>query len=191
MTHKARAGRQCVVLVNGLLGTGKTTLGRALADHFAWPFVSKDVFKEIMFDTIGWSDKEWSLKLSATTHRIMDYVIGEILRAGQSVVVESDFKSDLDGLRFDRLRGEHNVTLVQLLCWAEGDALFERYKARLDSGRHPGHAESGGLDIARAELSCGKADALPIQGRTIEIDTTRFDAVDLDGLFGAIEAASS
>jgi len=183
--------RRCVVLVNGLPGTGKTTLGRAIADHFAWPFVSKDVFKEIMFDTIGWSDKDWSLKLSAATHRIMDYVISEILTAGQSVVVESNFKSDLDGPRFDQLRGEHNVALVQLLCWAEGDALFERYKARLGSGRHPGHAEAGGLEIARADLSRGKANALPIQGRTIEIDTTRFEAVDLDGLFEAIRTASS
>ena len=183
------SARQCVVLVNGLPGTGKTTLGRAVADHFAWPFVSKDVFKEIMFDTIGWSDKEWSLKLSAATHRIMNYVISEILTAGQSVVVESNFKSDLDGPRFDQLRSEHNVTLVQLLCWAKGDALFERYKARLESGRHPGHAEAGGLDVARADLSRGRADALPIEGQTIEVDTTNFGALDLDVLFDAVDRA--
>lgn len=80
---------QRVVIVNGFPGTGKTTLGRAISDHFGWPFISKDAFKEIMFDTIGWSDKEWSLKLSAATHRVMDHLIAEILSAGHSIVVES------------------------------------------------------------------------------------------------------
>ncbi|MGH9200609.1 MAG: AAA family ATPase [Vicinamibacterales bacterium] len=174
---------QLVVIVSGLPGTGKTTLGRAIADHFGWPFISKDVFKELMFDTIGWSDKEWSLKVSAATHRIMDYVIGEILTTGHSVVVESNFKNDLDAPRFERLRALHGATLVQLLCWAEGNVLFERYKKRLESDRHPGHGEAEALDIARASLAVGKAEPMAIDARTIEVDTTYFDAVDLEGLF--------
>jgi predicted kinase len=181
--------KHCVLIVTGLPGTGKTTLGRALSDRFGWPFVSKDVFKEIMFDTIGWSDKEWSLKLSAATHRIMDYVIDEILRSGQSVIVESNFKAAIDGPRLDQLRERHGVRLVQLLCWADGDVLFERYKARVKADRHPGHAESGGLDIARADLSRGRTDPLPIDGRTIEVDTTDLDAVDLETLFEDVSGA--
>ncbi len=87
MTH------QRIVIVNGFPGTGKTTLGRAISNHFGWPFISKDVFKEIMLDTIGWSDKQWSLKLSASTHRIMDYVMPRDPRRGQL------------GLRREQLQG--------------------------------------------------------------------------------------
>jgi predicted kinase len=183
------AVKKCVVIVNGLPGTGKTTLGRAIADDFGWPFVSKDVFKEIMFDTIGWSDKEWSLKLSAATHRIMDYVIDELLATGHSVVVESNFKADLDAPRFERFRTKYGVTLIQLLCWAEGEALFERYKARLESGRHPGHTEADSLDVAKASLAPGKAEPLPIVGPTIEIDTTHFDAIDYPDIFRTLSAS--
>lgn len=177
-----------LVIVNGLPGTGKTTLGRAIADHFRWPFISKDSFKEIMFDAIGWSDKEWSLKVSAATHRIMDYVLDETLSAEHSLVVESNFKRDLDAPRFERLRTRYGVTLVQLLCWADGELLFERYKARLASGRHPGHAEVDSLEQARAGLAPGRADPLPIRGATIAVDTTHFDAVDYSAIFRALSS---
>jgi predicted kinase len=178
-----------IVLINGLPGTGKTTLGKAISGRFAWPFITKDAFKEILFDTVGWSDKAWSLKLSAASHRIMDYVIAESLRVGHSLVIESNFKPEIDGPRFERFHAADGATLVQLLVWAEGDVLFERYKARLDSGeRHPGHAEVGGLDIAEADLSRGKAEPLFISGKTVEVDTTRFDAIDYAAIFDAVSA---
>lgn len=180
-------GRQRIVIISGHPGTGKTTLGRALADHFRWPFITKDAFKEIMFDMIGWSDKQWSLKLSAATHRIMDYVLEEVLRTGQSVIVESNFKADLDAPRFAKWQTTYELALVQLLCWADGDVLFERYKARIDSGgRHPGHAEVDSLDVTRAAIGSGRADPLPIQGLTIEVETTRFDAIDYASLFASV-----
>lgn len=89
----------------------------------------------------------------------MDYVLDEILRTGQFVIVESNFKADLDAPRFARLRVERGVTLIEVLCWAQGDVIFERYKPRIDSGdRHPGHAEVGSLDVVRAGLAPGRAD---------------------------------
>lgn len=187
MNEDAREHR--IVIITGLPGTGKSTIGREVSEHFGWSLLSKDVFKEIMFDTLGWSDKEWSLKVSGATHRMMDYVIEECLRAGHSLVVESNFKAGLDGPRFERLRTHCGVSLVQILCWADGDALFERYKARLNSGRHPGHAEEGSLDLARASLAAGRAEPLPIQGPTIEIDTTHFEAIDYPSIFRSVRAS--
>lgn len=180
----------CVVLITGLPGTGKTTVGRRIAEHLDWPFITKDVFKELIFDGLGWSDKAWSLKVSAVAHRLMDYVIEQELRAGRSIVVESNFKPELDSARFRDIQSRHGATLVQLLCWARGDVLFERYKRRLQSDRHPGHAEIGGLEDARRDLTRGKCDALVIDGTTLEIDTTDFDRLDLRALVESVASAA-
>ncbi|HEY6426780.1 MAG TPA: AAA family ATPase, partial [Acidimicrobiales bacterium] len=79
--HFADHPRMCVVLVTGLPGAGKSTVARAVATRFGLLLVSKDELKERMFDALGWSDKAWSLKVSAASHRLIDYVVREQLRA--------------------------------------------------------------------------------------------------------------
>lgn len=54
--------KQRILIMNGHRGAGKTTLGRALADHFLWPFISKDVLKEIMCDVIANLDDREALQ---------------------------------------------------------------------------------------------------------------------------------
>jgi predicted kinase len=174
--------RSTIVIVTGLPGTGKSSIGRHLAEDLGWPFISKDEFKERIFDGLGWSDQEWSHKVSATVHRIIDYLVDEELRAGHSFVLESNFKRDLDSERFEDLRSRFPVDVVQVICWAEGDVLFERYKKRMeeDDDRHPGHAER--LDEAREMLSHERCPPLDVESRVIEIDTTDLDAIDPDAL---------
>jgi predicted kinase len=171
-----------VVLITGLPGAGKTTVGQCIADHFNLPFITKDVFKERIFDGLGWSDKAWSLKVSATTHRIMDYVIEQELRARHSIVVESNFKPDIDSVRFGKTQERFGAVFVQVLCWASGDVLFGRYRKRIEVGRHPGHAEGGSIVEAERDLKNGKCEALRIAGATLELDTTDFDRVDYSAL---------
>jgi hypothetical protein len=57
-------------------------------------------------------------------HRIMDYVIEEEVKAGHSIVVESNFKAEIDGARFRDFQMRYGVVLVQILCWADSDVLF-------------------------------------------------------------------
>ena len=116
----------------------------------------------------------------------MEYVIEEELTARHSLVIESNFKPDLDSVRFRDIQVRHGAALVQLLCWARGDVLFERYKRRLESDRHPGHAETGGLEDAWHDLARGKCDPLAIDGPTLEIDTTDFGRLDYPALMESI-----
>jgi predicted kinase len=184
MTVGRRAPR--VVLITGLPGTGKTTVGRRISDHFRWAFISKDVYKELIFDGLGWSDKAWSLKVSATAYRLMDSMMEEELQAGHSVVVESNFKPELDSERFRALQLRYGAVLVQIVCWAKGDVLIDRYKNRVKSARHPGHVESATLEEAERNLLRGKCEALRLPGRTIEFDTTNLTALDYANLFASI-----
>src|SRR5882757_1320731 len=49
-----------VVLVSGLPGSGKSMLAECLRQRLSWPLLAKDNLKEILFDTLGVRDRDWS-----------------------------------------------------------------------------------------------------------------------------------
>ena len=85
-----------VILVSGPPCVGKTTLATRLASQLGMPLLSKDSIKETMFDTLGWSDREWSKKLGVASITLFYQWIDSQLVAGQSIVAESSFYRDLD-----------------------------------------------------------------------------------------------
>jgi hypothetical protein len=157
--------RPYLVLVNGFPGSGKTT--------------------------VGWSDKEWSLKVSAASHRITDYLIAEELKIGHSLVIEANFKPKIDSARFRRHQDTYGALLIQVLCWAQRDVLFDRYWTRHTSDRHPGHVEAATREEQRRGLAPGKCEPLSIDGTTIEVDTTDFDRVDYSGILAKVSAEAA
>jgi predicted kinase len=75
-----------LIIVTGHPATGKTTLSRALASGLRLPLLSKDTFKELMFDGLGWSDREWSRSVGATAISILYHTAATILSSGQSLI---------------------------------------------------------------------------------------------------------
>lgn len=65
------------VLVNGLPGAGKTTLGRALSRRTLLPLLSKDVIKEAHADIFGagpsngWPQRRWNSTFGAAASDTM------------------------------------------------------------------------------------------------------------------------
>lgn len=161
-----------LVVITGHPGSGKTTLAKALASKYNSAFISKDALKERIFDGLGSRDKEWSLKVSGVAHRIMDDMIRQELAVGHSVIVESNFKPELDSERFSNIAQESGAACVQILCRASGDVLFERWNKRIAAGeRHEGHVEAISLEEIRHDLSL-PYEPLQLPGRLVEVDTT-------------------
>ncbi len=180
-----------VVIITGHPGSGKTHLGRWLSDELKLPFFGKDNFKDIIFDNLGYSDKAWSLKASATTHRIVDYLLDEELRTGHSLIVEGNFKPEIDNERFAKLRQTYDFQCVQILCWAQGDVLFERFIARQNTPeRNAGHVEAIPPEQIKADLSSGKLPTLNVADVTLEFDTSDIATLDYRALAQNIRAAS-
>ena len=179
-----------VVIVTGPPSSGKTTLGRRIADDARLPFLHKDGIKELLFDTLGWSDRAWSKRLGAATYEVLFHIVEVQLRAGASFVVESNFHPTFHNEKFAALQQTYGFVACQIRCFADGDVLFARFKARAESGaRHPGHVDELNYDEFEGMLRRGRDDALDIDGETIEIDMTDFETIDYDGLIAAVRSA--
>ena len=179
-----------VIVVNGLPATGKTTLARRLANDLSLPLLAKDVIKETLFETLGWSDREWSRRLGAATMALLYRLFEEQLRAGQPCVIESNFYPDRDTQRFRDLAELYPFNPFQILCVSDGPTLYARYCERaLSSERHPGHVETHNLNEHRELLLRGRIEPLSIGGALYELDTTDFAAMDYERLSAAIARA--
>lgn len=180
-----------IVIITGHPGTGKTSIGKGLSKEIDIPLISKDELKDRIFNTLGYSDKEWSLKVSAAAHRIMDYVVDEELRSGHSLILESNFKTEIDSERFAKLKDKYGCKLIQILVTADGSVIFKRFIDKMHGPeRNPGHVEA----IDEEAIRLGFLEPYPpldIGGEVIKIDTTDFKKVDVQKIATELEKVLS
>ena len=170
------------MLINGLSASGKSTLGAEIAAALDLPFFSKDAFKEIMFDHLGWSDSFWADKLGAAATEILWSVTASELVTGRSLVIESNFRAGFADEHLRTCRAAQPVRAVELHCVTDRDVSVRRYINRALSGeRHPGHGDRL-LDELYAEKipQLRRADdrMLSTTDAYLIVDTTDPNAVD-------------
>jgi tRNA(Arg) A34 adenosine deaminase TadA/predicted kinase len=162
-----------VLLVTGAPASGKSTLGRRLANDLGLPFISKDLFKETLFDTLGWDDRAWSRRAGLASTQLLFRTAAALLEAGQSVAMESTFYPQWDAPALLELGLTYGCQFVQVVCTADGPTLYARFEQRARSGeRHPGHADDKNLEEWRGRLLTEQWPALPLAGPVLEVDTT-------------------
>ncbi|MFB7800623.1 AAA family ATPase [Isoptericola sp. NPDC056134] len=179
-----------VVLVNGLPGSGKTTLAGPLAVRLGAPWLSKDAVKEALADAV----RPGAPSLAATSvvgapvvgAAAMEAVWRLAAAPLPRVVVESWWfrPRDLDhALRGLATAGADAV--VEVWCDVPPDVARGRYESR--PGRHPVHADDRDLT---AEWATWSAGAAPLAlGPVVRQDTTR--PVDVGALALRVTTALS
>ena len=170
-----------IILVTGLPCTGKTKIGRQIAERFKLPYLHKDGIKESLFDSLGWSDRSWSKKLGEASYHLLFYFTEVLLAAHQSLILESNFSVERDGPKLHLLQKKYAFQALEVQCVADGQELVERFRLRWELGdRHPGHVDAETFDELRDALLAGHLPPLGLEGAYFEVDTTLFDRVDVN-----------
>lgn len=178
-----------IIIVTGLPASGKTTLSRKLAKKLELPLINKDTIKEILFDKLGWQDREWSRKLGMTTFDILYYIMESQMMAGRSFIVESNFKYEFDSKKFSALKRKYKFFPIQIICGTSGETLYRRFKKRVGTGkRHPGHRDELVCEEIKEDLLKGDYKPLQIGGKVIKINTTSFKSVKINEIAKEIYA---
>ncbi|HEY7341102.1 MAG TPA: AAA family ATPase [Ktedonobacterales bacterium] len=168
-------GKPLLIIVNGLPGTGKTTLAGRLAADLGLPAFSRDGLYETLYDELecGAGGPPPS-SLGAAAYALLYEVAGAVLAAGRSVMIEGFFgRREVRRVELLRLRERHDFEPLEILCKANGQVLMQRFLARMASGeRHRGHLDREWLEHNEARLLGGQLAPLAIGPQVIEIDTT-------------------
>lgn len=159
-----------MLVVSGHPASGKTTVARQLAAALGWPLVSRDDFKELLFDQLGVGDRAWSKKLGAASYDLMDRVLGLLMEAGAGVVAEANFSVAAGG-SLATLAARWGYAVAEVCCTAPAPVLLERFSRRAAGGeRHAGHQDGGNL-AEQAERVAASYRPLGL-GSALVLDTT-------------------
>jgi predicted kinase len=186
------ATKPLLLIVSGLPGAGKTTLAKWLSCELHLPLIHRDGLKELLFDSLGWSDREWSRTLGRASYDLLYYVLEMHVCFGRACIVESNFDPQQASARFRALRQKCDFEPFQIQCVADSAVLVQRYRQRaFSSERHPGHTDNVSYSEFVPQFSKqhyiieGKFD---IGGTYLALDTTDIAAIDLQSVLRAIRA---
>jgi predicted kinase len=145
---------------------------KRLSARISLPLLSKDVFKELLFDCLHTGDRAWSRQLSNVAYRLMFQQAEELQRTDIDCILEGNFREAEHREAFARL-GNRGAMLVQVHCRAAPDVLVARFKERAHAGaRHAGHADLESLPEIEIELRTARQAPLPIDCELVECDTS-------------------
>jgi predicted kinase len=178
------------LIVSGLPCAGKTSIAERLAGELKLPLMTKDGIKELLFNSLGWKDREWSKQLSHASVELLLYFAENQLAAGNSLIIECNFQPDLAAPRLRAMQARYAAVVFQIYCRADADTLYQRFKVRTGR-RHPGHADEQYLAEFHTLLDRTPQAALDLDCPVVVVDTTDFQSLDYPALIKAVRDVQS
>jgi predicted kinase len=180
-------GHSKLIILTGRPAAGKSTIGKRLSQDLKLPIISKDGIREVLLDRLGCRDRPWAQLLGKAGIDLMFYFVRAELDVGNSIILDNAFDPTLSSSRFQALKADYNAESIQVVCNSDSETLFQRFRARVESGnRHPGHREDDAFDHIWEILSKKESPVLDIGGEVIEVDTTDFEKVDYPAILGKV-----
>ena len=158
-----------LVVVTGVPGAGKTTLGSAIAIALGVPFLSLDAIKESLYARGAGNRDAYQLRLAAEAELAV-----RLTAAEGTVVVDIWVAPERDTERITTLLQRQGKFIIELMCRVPAYVAVTRYVRRRRSGPHLPADEP---TLERIQDAVDVLEPLGI-GCCIEVDTSR--PVNLD-----------
>ncbi len=188
-------GKPLLIVVNGLPGTGKTTLASRLAADIRLPLFSRDGIFETLYDALDCQHNGLSPLLGPAAFTLLYSITSSVIATGQSVIIEGFFgRPDLRTAELLHLQSMYEFEPFQILCKADGAVLLKRFLERVGTGaRHVGHRDRDleWIEQNKTQLLRGYLPPLALGGQLVEIDTTTAGSFEYDDLLQRLQAALS
>jgi glucokinase len=162
--------RKPFVVISGLPGSGKTTLGRRLAPAVNLPLIDKDDILDRLFESKGVGDAAWRRRLS----RESDVILQHEATSSDGAILVSFWRlpgtpSD-SGTPTDWLAAP-SFHVVNVHCACEVEVAATRFVRR---PRHPGHldGESSPVEVVASLRALAQLPPLNL-GQRIDVDTSQ------------------
>ena len=125
--------------IMGDLATGKSTFADILSQRYHTNVFMKDRIKEVLGDSIGFSNREENLKLSAATAELMLFLFSEFSKLQKDLILESNFRpAELE--RIYQTANTEQYQVLTLVLHGDIEILHKRYLHRIyHENRHPVH----------------------------------------------------
>ncbi len=176
-----------IIIISGPSGSGKTSVRRRVVDRYNLATLGKDDFKELLFDGLGWSDRQWSQKVGGVSYDLLRLMTEELCKTGRPFILESNFY-DRFSAAIAKTASQYAYRPLVIHCVAEGSVLVDRFRERAKSGaRHPGHQDIESLHEFEAILGSGHFDPPNLGGPCLTVDTTDFARVSDAEIFAFID----
>jgi predicted kinase len=127
-----------IVVVFGLMGTGKSSRSRALGAALKWPVIHSDVVRKTLAglkptDRVpaDFGQGIYGEDFSARTYEEMFHLAQEHLAAGRSVILDGSFKRALERKRLRRLARDQQARVIFVYCECPAEVARERLGIRL------------------------------------------------------------
>jgi len=130
-----------LLITTGLVGTGKSTLARALAARLGLTHISSDVTRKQLANIPltekrpeGFDQGIYSTEFSRRTYDKMFAGAAEVLGEGGSVILDASFIQSAERVKAKELAKKMNAEFFILHCVLEEDIIKERLEQRAKAG---------------------------------------------------------
>lgn len=159
-----------LILIGGVLASGKSTYSMILKEKFKINVINKDRLKEILGDNIYVKTREENKKLSVICFDLMKY----LLFANESVLVlECNFK-DYELIELKKIVDKLNYEVLSIVFDARNEILHERFLKRLNENRHYVHKSQDFTNIEDFIKTQDELRNAPYFGKIINVNCDDF-----------------